>query len=393
MEKPMNLRTLALALLLLAPLAAPGAAQAAWGEPIAESTPVPSSPEIAAPSYVLVDMHSGDILAQGRPNASHPPASLTKLMTAYVVFRELSDGNIHLDDQVTISEKAWRAEGSRMFVEVGDQVSVEKLLQGMIIQSGNDASVALAEFVAGDEQTFAQLMNQHAERLGMESTHYTNATGMPDSELRTSALDTARLAKAIIEEFPEYYDWYSQRAFTYAGITQHNRNKLLWRDSSVDGLKTGYTSNAGYNLATAAERDGMRLISVVLGADSPQARVQQSHQLLNYGFRFFETHRLYAADEALTQVKLWQGAQESISLGVPRDIHVTIPRREYDNLSASMSVDKPVVAPIGAGETLGRLRVELAGTTIREAPLVAQSDSEKGGLWGQMIDKILLRFQ
>ncbi|WP_338034572.1 D-alanyl-D-alanine carboxypeptidase family protein [Halorhodospira neutriphila] len=388
----MTLRTLVLAL-LLGLLAAPAAAQARWGEPIVESTPVPSPPAIAAPNYVLVDLHSGDILAQGNPKTSHPPASLTKLMTAYVVFRELSAGNISLDDQVTISEKAWRAEGSRMFVEVGDQVSVEKLLQGMIVQSGNDASVALAEYVAGDERTFAQLMNQHAERLGMENTHYTNATGMPDSELRTTALDTARLAKAIIEEFPEYYDWYSQRAFTYAGITQHNRNKLLWRDSSVDGLKTGYTSNAGYNLTTSAKRDGMRLISVVLGADSAQARIRQSHQLLNYGFRFFETHRLYTADEALTETKLWQGAQESISLGVPHDIYVTIPRREYDNLSASMSVDGPVIAPIGAGEPLGRLRVELADTTIHEAPLVSQSEAEKGGLWGQMIDKILLRFQ
>ncbi len=392
MKKSMTPRTLVLAL-LLGLLVAPAAAQARWGEPIAESTPVPSSPEIGAPSYVLVDMHSGDILAQDNPKASHPPASLTKLMTAYVVFRELSAGNIRLDDQVTISEEAWRAEGSRMFVEVGDQVSVEKLLQGMIVQSGNDASVALAEHIAGDEETFAELMNQHAERLGMADTHYTNATGMPNGELQTTALDTARLARAIIEEFPEYYKWYSQRAFTYAGITQHNRNKLLWRDSSVDGLKTGYTSNAGYNLATSAKRDGMRLISVVLGADSAQARVRQSHQLLNYGFRFFETHRLYTAEEALTETKLWQGAQDSLSLGVPDDVYVTIPRREYDNLSASMSVDEPVIAPISTGEELGRLRVELADTTIYEESLVAQSDAEEGGLWGRMIDKILLRFQ
>ncbi|MFP4130086.1 MAG: D-alanyl-D-alanine carboxypeptidase family protein [Halorhodospira sp.] len=389
------MRTTLLRLLLPVLLAAglPPTAAAGWGDPLVEAVPTPSPPEIGAPSHILVDMHSGYMLAGQDPEAAWEPASLAKLMTAYVVFNELSDGRISLADKVTISENAWRAEGSRMFLEVGAEVSTEKLLQGLIVQSGNDAAVALAEHVASDEQTFAQLMNEHASRLGMDDTNYTNATGMPDEAMRTTAKDTALLARAIIEDFPEFYDLYSQRSFEYAGITQRNRNKLLWRDETVDGVKTGYTSEAGYNLVTSAERDGMRLISVVLGTASEDARAQQSLQLLNYGFRFFETHRLYSAGEQLTDARVWKGATDNVALGVAEDLYITTPRQEYDNLSAAANADSEIEAPVSEGEALGTLEVELADTTIHEEPLVALDSVEAGGLWRQTVDRILLRLQ
>ncbi len=387
-----KLLRLLLPVLLLAGLAPTAAA--GWAEPLVEAVPAPSPPEIGAPSHILVDMHSGDRLAGRKPETAWEPASLAKLMTAYIVFDELRAGHIDLEDQVTVSENAWRAEGSRMFLEVGTEVSIRKLLQGLIVQSGNDAAVALAEHVAGDEETFAQLMNQYASRLGMENTHYTNATGMPDEAMRTTAKDTALLARAIIEDFPEFYGtYYSQRSFEYNGITQRNRNNLLWRDETVDGLKTGYTSAAGYNLVTSAERDGMRLISVVLGTASDDARAQQSLQLLNYGFRFFETHRLYSADEQLTEARVWKGATDSVALGVPDALYVTTPRQEYDNLSASVSADGEIEAPVSEGEALGTLEIQLADTTIHEEPLVALDSVEAGGLWRRTVDSLLLRLQ
>ena len=386
-----TLLRLILPVLLAAGLSPTAAAE--WGDPLVEAVPTPSPPEIGAPSHILVDMHSGYMLAGQDPEAAWEPASLAKLMTAYVVFNELSAGRISLADKVTISENAWRAEGSRMFLEVGTEVSIEKLLQGLIVQSGNDAAVALAEYVAGDEQTFAQLMNEHANRLGMDNTNYTNASGMPDEAMRTTAEDTALLARAIIEDFPEFYDLYSQRSFEYAGITQRNRNKLLWRDETVDGMKTGYTSEAGYNLVTSAERDGMRLISVVLGTASEDARAQQSLQLLNYGFRFFETHRLYSAGEQLTEARVWKGATDNVALGVPDDLYITTPRQEYENLSAAASADSEIEAPVSEGEALGTLEVELANTTIHEEPLVALDSVEAGGLWRQVVDRLLLRLQ
>ncbi|MFW6380223.1 MAG: D-alanyl-D-alanine carboxypeptidase family protein [Halorhodospira sp.] len=384
---------LLLPVLLSAGLLPTALADDGWGRPIVEAVPTPSPPGIGAPSHILVDIDSGYALAERDPEASWEPASLAKLMTAYVVFDELADGNIELEEEVTISEKAWRAEGSRMFLEVGSQVTIAELLQGVIVQSGNDAAVALAEHVAGDEATFAQVMNQHAERLGMEDTQYANATGMPDEQMRTTAKDTARLARAIIEDYPEYYDWYSQRSFEYAGIEQHNRNRLLWRDETVDGLKTGHTSSAGYNLVASAERGDMRLISVVLGTESESARAQQSLQLLNYGFRFFETHRLYSSGEPLTEARIWMGETQHLELGLEEDLYVTIPRQEYDNLTASVSAESKIEAPVSAGEQLGTLTLELADTTIHEEPLVAMEDADEGGLWRRTVDRLLLRFR
>ncbi len=386
------LRRALIALLLLSGMAS-AAAEQRWGTPIVEAVPTPSPPSVGAPSHILVDLHSGTILSERDRDAAWEPASLAKLMTAYVVFDEISDGHIDLDDAVTISENAWRSTGSRMFLEVGEDVPVSELLQGLIVQSGNDAAVALAEHVAGDEDTFAQVMNQYADRLGMHDTRFTNATGMPHEQMRTTAEDTARLARAIIEDFPEFYEWYSQRSFEYAGIEQHNRNRLLWRDETVDGLKTGYTESAGYNLVTSAERDGMRLISVVLGTESEDARAQQSLQLLNYGFRFFETHRLYSSGDRLTEARVWKGESDAVGLGLEDDLYVTVPRREYDNLAASVRLDSSIEAPVRAGEALGVVEVELAGSTIYEEPLVAQDDIDEGGLWRRTVDRIWLRFQ
>ncbi len=388
-----SLLVLALFGVLLTGLPCNVSASEQWGSPMVEAVPTPSPPSVGAATHVLVDMHSGHILSQDEAKKGWKPASLAKLMTAYVVFKELDAGHIDLDDQVEISENAWRATGSRMFLEVGSKVAVGDLLQGLIVQSGNDAAIALAEHVAGDSDTFAQLMNQYADRLGMDNTHYTNPTGMPDEQMHTTALDTARLARRLIEDFPEFYEWYSQRSFEYAGIEQHNRNSLLWRDETVDGLKTGYTEAAGYNLATSAKRDGMRLISVVLGTESEDARAQQSLQLLNYGFRFFETHRLYSGGKQLSEAKVWKGETEAVGLGLREDLYVTIPRREYKNLDASISVDGQIVAPIAAGEVLGTMKVRLADTVIDEAPLAAMSSVEEGGLWRRTIDQIWLRFQ
>ncbi len=355
--------------------------------------PTPAAPQLGAPSYILVDFHSGQELAGKNADERMEPASLTKLMTVYAVLHELNAGRLSLDDQVTVSEKAWRAEGSRMFIEVGTKVSVEKLLRGVIIQSGNDASIALAEHIAGSEGTFAQLMNQYAQTLGMTGTHFMNATGLPHPEHFSTARDLAKLAAAIIREFPEHYSLYSEKQFTYNGITQYNRNKLLWRDPSVDGLKTGHTQSAGYGLITSAQRENMRLISVVMGTKGEDDRAQQSQALLNYGFRFFETHRLYAAGTALAEPRVWKGVTEYLPLGLSRDLYVTIPRNQYEQLDASMSVDGMITAPLQPGVELGRVIVRLGDTVVSEAPLVSLSAMEEGGLWRKLVDEVLLMFQ
>ncbi len=271
---------------------------------------VPDAPSVGARAYILQDFDSGRVLAEVNADERMEPASLTKIMTAYVVFEELEQGKIAMEDQVLVSEKAWRMGGSKMFIEVDTKVSVEDLLKGLIIQSGNDASVALAEFIAGDEDAFADLMNQYAVRLGMTGTHFINASGLPHPEHYTTARDTATLAAAMIRDFPELYKIHAVKEYEYNGIVQHNRNKLLWRDESVDGLKTGHTESAGYCLVASAERDGMRLISVVMGSESERSRARESIALLSYGFRFFETHRLYGALEPLTEIRIWKGEIE-----------------------------------------------------------------------------------
>lgn len=353
-------------------------------------TPKPAAPNIAAKAHILIDYNSGRVLAQENADERLPPASITKLMTSYVVSHELHAGNIKLDDNVLISEKAWRMTGSRSFLRVNTKVTVEALLRGMIVQSGNDAAVALAEHVAGSEEVFAQMMNQYAQQLGMYDTNYMNATGLPDPNHYTTARDIATLSAALIRDFPEHYEWYSEKEFTYNNITQHNRNKLLWRDNSVDGLKTGHTQEAGYCLATSAKRGDMRLVSVVLGTRSENARAQETQKLLNYGFRFFETHELYQANSGILDTKVWKGAQDTVQLGLAKNLSVTVPRGQYDELKASTTIQQPVIAPVAAGTQLGEVEITLGDEVVAKEPLVALTAVAEGSWWRRLIDEILL---
>lgn len=350
----------------------------------------PAAPSVAASSYFLMDFDSSRILAEKDPDKRLSPASLTKIMTVYVVFRELKAGHMALDEKVTVSQNAWETGGSKMFIEVNKQVSVEDLLQGVIIQSGNDASVALAEHVAGSEETFATMMNEQAARLGMVNSHFENSTGLPSPNHYSSAHDLAILTQAVIREFPDYYRWDSQKEFTYNNITQKNRNQLLWRDESVDGVKTGYTEDAGYCMVASAKREGMRLISVVMGTASPNARANESQSLLNYGFRFFETQRLYAADTALTEARVRRGVTSKVPVGVAEDIYVTAPRKHFKELKAETQIDKAIMAPLNKGDTVGSLNVTLAGETILNKPLVAMDGIAEGGIFRRLYDAVLV---
>jgi D-alanyl-D-alanine carboxypeptidase (penicillin-binding protein 5/6) len=354
--------------------------------------PIPAPPSVAARAYALMDFHSGDILVQNNADQRMEPASLTKLMTAYAVFKELATGKIKLTDQASISEKAWRTEGSRTFVKVNTKVALEDLLKGMIVQSGNDATVALAEHAAGSEESFVALMNQHAKEIGMEHSHFTNSTGLPDPELYVTVADMAKLARALIRDFPEYYKWYSVKEFTYNAITQYNRNKLLWRDIGVDGVKTGHTDAAGYCLIASAKHDDMRLISVVLGTESENSRAKESEQLLNYGFRFYETHALYAAGKPLGTARVWKGVSRDLSLGLSEDLYVTVPRGQYKNLTAALEVDMRIIAPVGKGERHGAVKVSLGDKVLATRPLVALQDIAQGGWWRRWVDTVKLWF-
>ncbi len=358
----------------------------------APQIPVPAPPQIGATSYILVDHDSGEVLASQNVDQQIEPASITKLMTSYIVFSELKSGGLSLEEMVPVSEKAWRTEGSKMFIEVGTQVKVADLLKGMIVQSGNDASVALAEHIAGSEDTFAALMNQYAQSLGMNHSHFLNATGLPAPQHLTSARDIATLSQALIRDFPEYYRWYSEKEFTFNEIRQHNRNNLLWRDPAVDGLKTGHTSAAGYCLAASAKRSGMRLITVVMGSASENSRADDSQKLLNYGFRFFETHRLYTAGEELSRVKIWKGVSEDLGLGIAKDIHITIPSGQYEALTAETEVMSVLTAPMQVGTEVGSLRVYLGEELKASAPLQALNAIDRGGFWRRMSDSIALWF-
>jgi D-alanyl-D-alanine carboxypeptidase (penicillin-binding protein 5/6) len=352
--------------------------------------PVPEAPTIGATSYVLMDFHSQTVLAEEDSGAQVEPASITKLMTSYVAFQEIARGNLSLDDEVLVSEKAWRTPGSRMFIEVGNRVRVEDLLKGIIIQSGNDASVALAEHIAGDETVFASMMNEAASQLGMSGTQYINATGLPDPNQYTTAADSARLARALIREFPDFYAWYSQREFTYGDIRQHNRNRLLWRDPSVDGLKTGHTSSAGYCLVTSAARDGMRLISVVMGTDSEEARATASQALLNYGFRFFETYQLYDAGEQVSTERVWKGELDELGVALADDLFVSIQRGRYDALEATIELPDQLMAPIAADAAVGELVIRLDDEVVARRALVAMDNVEQAGFFGRSADSLRL---
>ena len=353
-------------------------------------TPNPTAPNIAAKSYILQDFASGRVIAENNPDERLPPASITKLMTAYVVSHELASGNIKLDDDVLISEKAWRMVGSRSFIEVNTKVPVEALLRGMIIQSGNDAAVALAEHIAGSEETFSQMMNQYAQQLGMVDTNYRNSTGLPDPDHYTTARDIATLSAAIIRDYPDHYKWYAEKEYKYNDITQHNRNSLLWRDSSVDGLKTGHTEEAGYCLAASAARDDMRLISVVLGTRSDNARAQETQKLFNYGFRFFETHELYPALTKIADSKVWKGSEKLVQLGLAKSLSVTVPRGSYKELVASTNIQQPIIAPIATGAQLGEVEIRLGDELITKQNLVAITAVEQGSWWRRLIDSLLM---
>lgn len=359
----------------------------------AATVPAPEPPQLAARAHVLMDFDSGTIISEKNGALSMEPASLTKLMTAYVIFAELKAGRIKLTDLVTISEKAWRMGGSRTFIEVGKQVSIEDLMLGMIVQSGNDATVALAEHVGGSEEIFANLMNQRAQQLGMSNTRFVNSTGMPHPEHITTGMDLALLTRAIIAEFPEYYRWYSQREFTFNNITQPNRNLLLWRDNTVDGVKTGHTEAAGYCLVASAQRGDMRLISVVLGTKSENARAQESQTLLNYGFRFFETHRLYADNQVLTTVPIWKGDADELPLGLAAPLYITIPRGRYNELKADVKLPPQIMAPAAKGQPFGSVSVRLDDTTLADRPLVALKQIEEGSVFDQLVDEVRLMFE
>ena len=360
---------------------------------LAQELPVPSPPTIGAKSYLAIDGNSGYELAALLPDETLPPASLTKLMSAYAIFRALEEEQISLDDQVTVSEKAWRTPGSRMFIEVGKRVSIRDLLMGMIIQSGNDASVALAEHVAGSESVFAEVMNRYAAGLGMNSSNFVNATGLPGENHYSTARDMAILAQAIINEFPQFYEWYSVREFTYNDITQQNRNALLWRDSSVDGMKTGHTDAAGYCLVSSASRDGMRIVSVVMGTASPKARLDGSQALINYGFRFFETRLLYKAGEPVADARIWKAANEFTALGLHEDLYITVPRGSYDNVSSVLNMPSVLMAPVAQGQPLAELQVSLNGVELVNEPLRALQGNPSGSIWQRTVDGVMLWFE
>ncbi len=364
----------------------------ATGHLQAATSLIPSAPQISATAYLVMDADTGKVVLSDKADERFAPASLTKMMTSYIVEYELGKGNIGKDDLVLVSEKAWRTQGSRMFIKEGTQVKLDDLLKGIIIQSGNDASVAVAEHIAGSESAFADLMNQHAKLLGMNNTHFANATGLPAEGHFSTAEDLAILAKAIIQKFPEHYGIYSEKYFTYNQIRQPNRNKLLWRDHTVDGIKTGHTEEAGYCLVASAKRDGMRLISVVMGTNSEESRAQESQKVLAYAFRYFRTHKLYGSDELLNTAKVWGGIEDQVRLGLNEALAVTIPRGQADQLEATMDVDKVIKAPVVKGQEYGAVRVTLNGEDVVRVPLVAMESVDEGGILKKIWHTIMLFF-
>ena len=351
---------------------------------------IPEAPSIAAQSYILMDFNSGAILASNNEDERRSPASLTKLMTSYVIFKRLKEDFITLDEEVKISEKAWRTGGSKSFIEVGKMIRLEDLLKGMIIQSGNDASVALAEHVAGSEGTFVLFMNDYVQQIGMKNSNFENASGLPHENQYTSAKDMALLSSAMIRDFPDYYKWYSQKEFTYNSITQTNRNKLLFTDSTVDGLKTGWTEKAGYCLVTSANRVGMRLISVLMGSNSPSIRTAETEKLLDYGFRFFETQ---SVNDISHQVPVYKSKQANIKVGVSDTSFLTLPRNQFKYTTQTINLSGDLVAPVNQGDQVGSLIISFSNEDIATLPLIALEDAISGGFFTKMIDMIKLMFR
>lgn len=363
-----------------------------WAQPI-----IPAAPDLAARSWILIDANTGKVLTEHDSELQLPPASLTKLMTAYLVSEEIDSGRLLLDEEVLVSENAWRkggttSGGSTMFLPPNEPATIEDLLRGVIIQSGNDASIALAEHIAGSEEAFADLMTQNAQRMGLSSTNYWNATGLPAEGHLTTAKDLSALAQAIIRDHPDHYPLYSEKEFEYNGIKQPNRNQLLWRDSSVDGLKTGHTEEAGYCLVASAERNGMRLISVVMGTVSEAVRTSESQKLLTWGFRYYSTHDLYSTTDSLAEAQVWEGKSKLLSLGVAEGIQLTIPRGDEAALTAEVLVPEGLKAPISAGQEIGLIKVLYRGDVVHETQLVAQHDIEQAGFFGRLWDRVKLFF-
>ena len=353
---------------------------------------LPKAPELSAKGYILVDVASGRVLVESNADESLPPASLTKIMTGYVVAAELETGRISLEDRVPISVNAWRTQGSKMFIQEGTTVTLSDLLWGVVVQSGNDASVAIAEFLAGDEEAFADVMNQHAITIGMTSTNFLNSTGLPKEGHFTSARDMAVLARELIHRFPKHYATYAEREFTFGGIRQPNRNRLLWRDRTVDGIKTGYTLAAGYCLVASAKRDDMRLVSVVMGATSDEVRMRETQKLLQYGFRYFETRGLYNPDEPVTEARMYFGANDYVPVGVLNPVHVTFPRGHYDDLDVEIDLPKQLEAPLEKGMEVGSLRVILEDEVLLQAPLVTHRNIDEAGIIDRLYDAVYLFF-
>ena len=364
----------------------------AAGNLLAQTVLIPAPPQIAGSSYVLMEPKSGRVIMENNSNERLPPASLTKMMTAYIVERELDEGRIAMGDMVPISVTAWQTGGSRTFVREGTSVTVEDLLRGVVIQSGNDASVALAEFVAGSEGAFVDIMNQQAKLLGMIDTNFENATGLPSPNHYSTAQDLALLAQATINDYPETYPIYAEKHFTFNNIRQPNRNSLLWRDNSVDGLKTGHTEEAGYCLVASAERDNTRLIAVVMGASSAESRSQEVQKMLNYGFRYYQSDRLFSAGQELIQSPVWGGSANTLSVGVRENVYVTIARGTRNQLESVIDLDSVVKAPVSAGDELGRIKVSFQGEVLVDQPVLALADVPEGGFFKRIWDMVKLFF-
>tara|TARA_B100001093_G_scaffold517926_1_gene600975 strand:- start:987 stop:2114 length:1128 start_codon:yes stop_codon:yes gene_type:complete len=357
---------------------------------LGHASPIPPAPNLNVKAYVLMDFDSGMILASTNRNLTLPPASITKMMTAYLAFTELNENNISLNENILVSKKAWKTGGSKMFIEVGKKIKLKDILQGVITVSGNDASVALAEHISGDENTFAIYMNQMAKNIGLINTNYTNATGLPNDSLYTTAEDIALLSRSLISNFPSLYKLYSTKSFKFNDIKQYSRNKLLFIDDNVDGIKTGFTNAAGYCLASSAKRGNRRLIAVVMGAPTPDARIQSSRTLLEYGFRFFETHKLFKKDIEISKARVYGGDKSEVKFGVNQDSSVTVPRRQKKNLKYQYVIDKQLTAPISQNETIGFMHVKLNNEIIQTYKLTALESVNQGSLYRRTVDSFLM---
>jgi D-alanyl-D-alanine carboxypeptidase (penicillin-binding protein 5/6) len=353
----------------------------------------PGSPTVQGTSYILIDASSGRIIAEKNADQHVPPASLTKLMSMYIISGALKTGQIKLDDKILISTKAWKTEGSRMFIKAGDEVPVRDLVQGIVVASGNDATVAMAEHIAGTEEAFTGMMNQQAKLLGMKNSHFMDSTGLPNPDHYSTAHDLALLTQAYIRAYPEDYGYYSEKWFAYNKIKQPNRNRLLWRYQYADGLKTGHTNEAGYCLVGSAKKDGMRLISVVLGEPSDSARTEDSIRLLTYGFRFFETHKLYQSNTSIVNARTWQGEKTELPVGLTQDLFVTVPTGQYKNLVVTLALNSPLKAPITKGQACGTVNVVLNNQVIASRPLIALENNPRGGFWRRAMDSVKFNVQ